>query len=125
MAKTGSVAIQLAEVVDQYDVKLKRATNNAMDVVAKEAVSKLKSTSPRKSGEYARGWGIKRERGTGGINTVTVKNRVYQLTHLLENGHIVRNKKGTYGRAPGIKHIAPVEDWANTELPEEIEREMT
>lgn len=125
MAKTGSVAIQLAEVVDQYDVKLKRATNNAMDVVAKEAVSKLKSTSPRKSGEYARGWGIKRERGTGGINTVTVKNRVYQLTHLLENGHIVRNKKGEYGRAPGIKHIAPVEDWANTELPEEIEREMT
>ena len=125
MAKTGSVAIQLAEVVDQYDVKLKRATNNAMDVVAKEAVSKLKSTSPRKSGEYARGWGIKRERGTGGINTVTVKNRVYQLTHLLENGHIVRNEKGTYGRAPGIKHIAPVEDWANTELPEEIEREMT
>lgn len=125
MAKTGSVAIQLAEVVDQYDVKLKRATNNAMDVVAKEAVSKLKSTSPRKSGEYARGWGIKRERGTGGINTVTVKNRVYQLTHLLENGHIVRNKKGTYGRAPGIKHIAPVEDWANTELPEEIERGMT
>lgn len=125
MAKTGSVAIQLAEVVDQYDVKLKRATNNAMDVVAKEAVSKLKSTSPRKSGEYARGWGIKRERGTGGINTVTVKNRVYQLTHLLENGHIVRNKKGTYGRAPGIKHIKPVEDWANTELPEEIEREMT
>lgn len=125
MAKTGSVAIQLAEVVDQYDVKLKRATNNAMDVVAKEAVSKLKSTSPRKSGEYARGWGIKRERGTGGINTVTVKNRVYQLTHLLENGHIVRNKKGEYGRAPGIKHIKPVEDWANTELPEEIEREMT
>lgn len=125
MAKTGSVAIQLAEVVDQYDVKLKRATNNAMDVVAKEAVSKLKSTSPRKSGEYARGWGIKRERGAGGINTVTVKNRVYQLTHLLENGHIVRNKKGTYGRAPGIKHIKPVEDWANTELPEEIEREMT
>lgn len=125
MAKTGSVAIQLAEVVDQYDVKLKRATNNAMDVVAKEAVSKLKSTSPRKSGEYARGWGLKRERGTGGINTVTVKNRVYQLTHLLENGHIVRNKKGTYGRAPGIKHIAPVEDWAKTELPEEIEREMT
>lgn len=125
MAKTGSVAIQLAEVVDQYDVKLKRATNNAMDVVAKEAVRRLKSTSPKKSGEYARGWGLKRERGTGGINTVTVKNRVYQLTHLLENGHIVRNKKGTYGRAPGIKHIAPVEDWANTELPEEIEREMT
>ena len=125
MAKTGSVAIQLAEVVDQYDVKLKRATNNAMDVVAKEAVRRLKSTSPKKSGEYARGWGLTRERGTGGINTVTVKNRVYQLTHLLENGHIVRNKKGTYGRAPGIKHIAPVEDWANTELPEEIEREMT
>lgn len=124
MSKTGSVAVQVENVLEEYSKEVKRATNNSMDVVAKEAVSKLKSTSPKKSGKYARGWGIHRERGTGGINTVTVRNKVYQLTHLLENGHIVRNKKGTYGRAPGIKHIAPVEEWAKTALPEEIEREL-
>lgn len=120
-----SVAAQVGQALDEYDVKLKRATNNAMDVVAKEAVAKLKNTSPKKTGDYARGWGVHRERGSGGINTVTVRNRTdYQLTHLLENGHVIRNKKGEYGRTNGIKHIAPVEEWAISELPEEIEREL-
>lgn len=124
MSKTGSVASQVGKILDEYSVEVKRATNNSMDVVAKEAVTKLKNTSPKRSGKYARGWTVKRERGSGGINTETVHNRVYQLTHLLENGHIVRNKKGTYGRVPGIKHIAPVEEWAKSELPLEIEREL-
>jgi len=124
MSKTGSVAVQLKEILDEYSVEVKRATNNSMDVVAKQGVAKLKATSPRRTGEYAKGWHIKRERGSGGINTVTIHNRVYQLTHLLENGHIVRNKKGTYGRFNGIKHIAPVEEWAQSELPAEIEREL-
>ena len=124
MSKTGSIAVQMKEILDEYSVEVKRATNNSMDVVAKQAVSKLKNTSPKKSGDYARGWKLSRERGSGGINTVTVHNRVYQLTHLLENGHIVRNKKGTYGRFNGIKHIAPVEEWIQSELPAEIEREL-
>ena len=125
MSKTGSVAIQMQQILDEYSVEVKRATNNSMDVVAKQAVSKLKNTSPKKTGAYAKSWGIQRERGTGGINTVIVRNKKhYQLTHLLENGHIVRNKKGTYGRFNGIKHIAPVEEWAQSELPAEIEREL-
>lgn len=125
MSKTGSVSVQVEKILDDYSVEVKRATNNSMDVVAKECVSKLKATSPKKSGSYARGWGIKRQRGSGGINTVTVHNRTdYQLTHLLENGHVIRNKKGTYGRTSGIKHIAPVEEWAQSELPAEIEREL-
>lgn len=120
-----SVSAQMDQILDEYNVELKRATNNAMDVVAKEAAAKLKNTSPKKTGSYARGWSVKRERGSGGINTVTVRNKTdYQLTHLLENGHVIRNKKGEYGRTNGIKHIAPVEEWANNELPAEIEREL-
>ena len=125
MSKTGSVTAQMGKILDEYSDKVKDVTNDAINSVSKESVSKLKNTSPKKSGKYARGWTVKKERGSGGINTVTVHNRVYQLTHLLENGHIVRNKKGTYGRAPGIKHIAPVEDWAVSELPAEIERKLT
>jgi len=58
------------------------------------------------------------------MTAVVHNTKHYQLTHLLENGHVVRNKKGTYGRAPAIKHIAPVEEWANNELPNEIERSL-
>lgn len=116
---------QIREMFDEYSVELKRATNNSIDVVAKESVKMLRFSSPKKTGSYARGWGIKRERGSGGINTVTVHNRTdYQLTHLLEKGHVVINGKGTYGRAPAHPHIAPVEAWAISELPAEIEREL-
>ena len=126
MAKTNSIEIQVADILEDYSVEVKRATNNSMDVVAKECVAKLRNTSPKRTGAYARSWKAHRERGSGGINTVTVHNKDhYQLTHLLENGHIVRNKKGTYGRFNGIKHIAPVEEWASSELPAEIERELT
>lgn len=120
-----SITDQMEKILNDYSVEVKRATNNSIDVVAKQAVSKLKNSSPRKSGSYARGWGIKRERGSGGINTVTVHNKTnYQLTHLLENGHVIRNKKGTYGRAPAHPHIKPVEEFAKSELPAEIEREL-
>ena len=119
------VTAQLGKILNEYSKEVKRATNNSIDVVAKESVQKLKDNSPKKSGSYAKGWRLKRSRGLTGINEVTIHNATdYQLTHLLENGHIVRNKKGEYGRAPAHPHIAPVEDWIGQELPEEIRKEL-
>ena len=123
MAKTGSLTVQLQSVFDDYTKEIKKATNTAADNIARQSVQRLRDNSPRKTGSYARGWAVKREQSPGGINTVIVHNKTdYQLTHLLENGHLIVNKKGTYGRVPGIKHIKPVEEWANDELPREIER---
>lgn len=120
-----SIAVQLTEIFDEYSKEVVDAANSSISKVSKQAVRKLRSVSPKKTGSYARGWGIKTEGGIGGIRTVIVHNKTdYQLTHLLENGHIIRNKKGTYGRAPAHPHIKPVEEWANTELPAEIEREL-
>lgn len=119
------VAAQMAEIFDDYSRDMKRNVNNAVDKVGKEAVEKLRNTSPKKTGDYAKGWKLKREPGRNGINDVTIHNATdYHLTHLLENGHVVRNKKGTYGRTNGVKHIAPVEDYFNTEVINEIEREL-
>jgi len=125
MARTDSVAVQMKEVLDEYSKDVKDATNNAINKTSKEAVQKLRNTSPKGTGKYAKGWKVKKERGRDGIETVTVHNKTdYQLTHLLENGHVVRNAKGTYGRTSGVKNIAPVEEWAASELPLEIEREL-
>ena len=118
---------QLQKIFDEYDRSMKRKVNNSVDKVGKEAVNKLKSTSPKRPGhgEYARSWTIKRARGRNGINDFTIHNKEhYRLTHLLENGHVIRNKKGTYGRTNGIKHIKPVEEFFNSEVVEEIEREL-
>lgn len=124
MANGFTVENQMKDILEDYSKEVRRATANSQDKVAKEAVRKLKNTSPKKSGKYAKGWTLKRERSTTGVPTVTIHNKVYRLTHLLENGHVVRNAKGTYGRTNGIKHIKPVEEWASSELPLEIEREL-
>lgn len=122
-----SVSVQMTKLMDEYDKEVKKAANTAIQKVSDQAVKKLKNDSPKKSGKYARGWTTKKERGvTGTVDTVVVHNKTaHQLTHLLENGHVIRNKKGVYGRTKAYKHIEPVADWANEELPAEIERELS
>lgn len=123
MAKTESVEVQMHKILDEFNDHVQDVTNAAIDRVSQQSATKLRNTSPKRTGAYARGW-TKKKFMKRGINTVIVHNKEYQLTHLLENGHIVRNKYGTYGRAPAIKHIKPVEEWAQSELPEEIERNL-
>ena len=117
MAKTESVTAQMKELMDQVDKDVKNSAKRNIDRVSKESVQKLKNTSPVKTGSYAKGWGTKK---VGDMDVVVHNRTDYQLTHLLENGHVIRNKKGTYGRTSGIKHIAPVEEWAVDELPRRI-----
>lgn len=124
MANTNSVAIQMEKILEQYSKEVKDVTDKSIEKVSKESVQKLKNTSPKRTGKYARSWTKKKVKGRNGIDEVTVHNKRYQLTHLLENGHIVRNSKGTYGRTNGIKHIKPVEEWAQDALPQEIERRL-
>lgn len=117
---------QLQEILEDYTAEVKKTVNDAMDTVSKEGVQKLKSTSPKRSGKgkhYANGWAVKKARGSLGIDDVLIYNKTKpQLTHLLENGHVIANAHGTYGRVNGTKHIAPVEEWAAEELPAEIIR---
>lgn len=117
---------QLQEILEDYTAEVKKTVNEAMDTVSKEGVQKLKSTSPKRSGKgkhYASGWAVKKARGSLGVDDVLIYNKTKpQLTHLLENGHVIANARGTYGRVNGIKHIAPVEEWAAEELPAEIIR---
>ena len=119
MAKaTKSVSIQMKQILDEFDDHVNEVLGQAAVETADESVDKLQNTSPRKSGEYASGWRVKKlSKGD-----VVVHNIHYQLTHLLENGHVIKNKKGTYGRTSGIKHIKPVETWANREFQRKIER---
>lgn len=117
MSRTENVTAQMKDLLDEVNKEVRDATKHGIDTVSKESVQKLKNTSPRKTGSYSKGWAVKRE----GEMDVIIHNRTdYQLTHLLENGHVIRNKKGTYGRTNGIKHIAPVEEWAVDELPRRI-----
>ncbi len=118
MAKTKSVSIQMKQILDEFSDKVNEVLERSANQTGEECVEKLSNTSPQKTGDYAKGWRLKKLSS----GDVVVHNATdYQLTHLLENGHIIRNKKGTYGRAPAHKHIRPVETWGNREFQRKIE----
>lgn len=115
------IAKEIGTILDEYEKLASDTVEKASRKTARDAVQKLKSSSPKKTGEYASGWSA-RKQGHGYV----VYNRKHPgLTHLLEKGHLIKNKKGTYGRAPARVHIAPVEQEAIKEYEENIRRELS
>lgn len=110
---------ELQKILDQYGEKVDRVVEDAVDKTAKDTARELRNTSPKRYGDYARSWTSKKDGKKGRI----VHNRDhYQLTHLLENGHVIRNGVGTYGRTRPIKHIEPAEQKGIEEFEDRIRR---
>ena len=127
MANNDSVEIQLKKILDEYQKEVEQDTDEAFHAVADEAVQRLKNTSPvrkTRGGKYARSWTSTTRPTRGNIDSVIIHNRRYQLTHLLEKGHLIVQNGKVVGRANPIEHIAPVEQWANNEVVETIKRKL-
>lgn len=121
---TSQVNKALAEFVDGVEKDVLKIEEE----VGKEAVKKLKSTSPKNSNgkgkHYADSWYID-NRSKKMYAHITVANRQYQLTHLLENGHdIIRDGKKVGRYEPKKKHIKPVEEWVKDEVVKRLENEI-
>lgn len=114
------VTIQLEKLLDNYSEEVKEVAKEVIKEFAQQTADRLKNTSPQRTGKYAKGWKVK----TQG-DSATVYNTQYQLTHLLENSHVIRNKYGEYGRTNPKPHIAPAEEWAEQELLAELERRLS
>lgn len=111
---SNSVSTDVAELLKDYIGDVSEIVEASAKDAAEICTNQLKNTSPRGKGRkhYSTGWAIKEE-VDGTIATFIVYNKTKpQLTHLLENGHVIRNKKGTYGRTAPIKHIKPAEEAA-------------
>lgn len=112
---------QVDAILTEYDAKVMSVASEVITEVAKEASKKLKQTSPKRTGEYAKGWTYQVEKGRLTKSaTVYGKKQTYPLAHLLEYGHAKRNG----GRVSGVEHIKPVEEWAANELEERIKRRV-
>ena len=120
--KIGQLDMELQSIFSTFEHHVHTAVDTAAENTAKEAVKKLKKTSPNnkrtKGKKYKNGWKYKKT-----SEGMTVYNEQYQLTHLLENGHDIIINGEVRGHA-AHEHIAPVEAWAQDEFPEEFKRQV-
>lgn len=116
------VAKQLADILDEYSDEVKEITRAEEDKAGNRTARELRSVSPKgRDGKYASGWTKRRV----DADTVVVHNsKAPGLAHLLEKGHVIRNKKGYFGRAPAHPHIKPVEAKENEEFYDNVIRSL-
>lgn len=117
-----SVQAQLENIMDDYAKYVDKTTEDVIETVATETVNTLKNTSPKRTGRYAGSW--KKKKGETKLSRTVYNAKHYQLTHLLNNGHVVRNKYGTYGRVNGDNHIGAAEEQAAQSLIARLERDL-
>lgn len=114
MAKK-NVGNEITRYLTAYINGVERGMLSARESISKEAVKKLREKSPKKTGDYKKGWRVTTEkRGKKIVHNKTD----YQLTHLLEFGHA--NVNG--GRTPAKVHIRPVAEEAVEKYIKETER---
>ena len=115
----------LKNYLNTYAEDIEDDVVECVDQVTKAAKTELVNTSPRGKGKrdtpYYKGWTIKLQKKGKGKYTKVVWNRTnYQLTHLLEFGHVTRNG----GRTKPIEHIRPVEEKYKVEFVDLLERKI-
>lgn len=119
-----SIAQQLDKILDQYAEQVDDTFGYEAMKIAKETAQDLRATSPKGTPhkrKYAEGWAAKKVDKLGAV----VYNKTnYQLTHLLNNGHVIANGSGTYGRTKGDNHIGKAEERAVRKLIDEVEKKL-
>lgn len=120
---TSAIMHELEEYRDVTD----EAVEKGVSETAKEAVKELRNAHPSGSGRYD-SWDKKYNKGWKVMQTkrdkryhkkATIHNETdYQLTHLLEKGHALRQG----GRAQAFPHIAPVAEKCEDELVKNIRK---
>lgn len=97
----GAIMKELEKYADTTTEEMKALAKE----VGKETAKKLQKTSPKATGDYAKGWTSTVRAESANSIDVSVHDKKYQISHLLEKGH--QNRNG--GRTPAIVHIAPEE----------------
>lgn len=120
------LADEINKILEEYALEVNEDVNKAAKATAALGVKELKATSPKgRRGRYGRGWAVKETKGSFGYTQLFIYNKKdYQLTHLLENGHLIRNKTGTYGRTKARPHIKPVELMVQDKFLEEVKKRL-
>lgn len=121
---------EIKKALTEYSSKVEACLKKEVDRCTDEALLAIKAAAKQKiggSGEYKKGFRQRKVADDDGYKRKKIINSEYQLTYLLENGHVKRYYLGdtlvTDGRVPARPHWAEGQKIAD-ELPERMEKRL-
>lgn len=106
------LSAELQKSLEIYNQNVVDGMNKAYKELAEAGVAKLQNTHPYhdRTGKYSKGFAVTQRKtaiSATGAESYTIHNKKhYQITHLLEHGHLTRNG----GRARAFPHWKPTLD---------------
>ena len=114
VTKIQGITGEIQKALKAYSYEVAEDITIAKDEVSKEFKTDVTQDSPEDTGDYQKGWRIKKYKKSNIIYNKTD----YQLTHLLEKGHVKING----GRVQPRIHIRPNEEKAVKDFLKRVEK---
>lgn len=111
------LADAIMDALQEFETEATEAVKESVVSAADACLASVKANSPKDSGDYQKGWRVKKVyEGEHDMRVMVYNKDHYQRTHLLEDGHA--NVDG--GRTEGKPHIGPAADQASRVLERDI-----
>ena len=126
----GGLSNALSGIIEEYSDEVIRDMPETTKEAGKTCVKALKSGA-KAAGiggtKYVNSFRSKETRSDSRVTTITVYSSKYQLAHLLEHGHVIRNRPGgkILGMARAFPHWAEAEEKASEELETKIKMKIS
>lgn len=119
------MAEAIRDILNEYATKdVQNAMDKVANEVAKDAVKYVKQNAPvrkgGRGGSYRKSWTSKNTSGRLKVEAIAYSKNRYQLTHLLEFGHVTRNG----GRTQAKPHIATAQTQIDEEFIAKLKQEL-
>ena len=118
----GELSKEIIKYLNEYEEDIEELTKDLSFKIGKEAKSEISSISPvGKTGIYHTSWTVRAYKEPKRYYVKVHNTKKYQLSHLLEFGHVTRD--GT-SRSKKIPHVRPTEHKYMDKFVVEIEKEI-
>ena len=101
--RPGELAVAIEQYLREYTSDVSAAIAQEIESTAKEIKDDIVARSPEATGEYKRGWRIKKQDRQGVVSRIIHNAAKPGLVHLLEHGHAKRGG----GRTRAFPHVRP------------------